>query len=330
MWLLPVVRETASVDPDPAERLRAVQKYGAQLDVDSVTSFALAPEMLGRAGAVAVAALLLVPLAGLAARRRWAAFVVGGSLAVLVLMLLPALFTPFADAVSLSQARRAAGFLPFAFAFAGGMGVLSALARACSRCRSRLPPGSRSSSLYPGDFDYVLTEGGPAWATWVALAGGVGALAWGFLRRPPLERAGGLAAALFLLPVARVRPLALVAVGGPPAQPADSRPRRGASRRSSRARSSTPTWRRATGSPPPPRSTSATPRTGHVADTEDNRPFERRDEAREFFRTGDLAIPRRCGAGWLVVDRSRFDDAPSGSVVYRDGRYTLYRLDRSG
>ena len=77
-------------------------------------------------------------------RRRWAAYVVGGSLAVLAVMLVSALFTPFADAVSLSQARRAAGFLPFAFAFAGGAAVITALlgplAAPLGACgRDRLP-----------------------------------------------------------------------------------------------------------------------------------------------------------------------------------------------
>ena len=44
---------------------------------------------------------------------------------------------------------------------------------------------------------------------------------------------------------------------------------------------------------------------GHVADTMVNRPFERAREAREFLRTGDLAIPRRYEAEYLVVDRAR-------------------------
>jgi hypothetical protein len=325
VWLLPVVRETVSVDPDPAERLRAVEKYGAQLDVDSVTSFSLAPEVFGRAGAVAVAALLLVPAAALAARRRWAAFVVGGSLGVLVLMLVPALFTPFADAVSLSQARRAAGFLPFAFSFAGGTGVLAALLGPLV-LPVALGAGIAFQLLYPGDFDYVLTEGGPAWATWIALAGGLVGLVWGFLRRPPRERAGGLAAALFLLPVA---------VHGlwnwspsEARQPSPLTPGLVAALRelepgeivysdletSYRIAAAAPVY--VCNAP-----------TGHVADTEDNRPFERRDEARAFFSTGDLAIPRRCGAEWLVVDTSRFDVELRASPVYRDGRYALYRLN---
>jgi hypothetical protein len=65
---------------------------------------------------------------------------------------------------------------------------------------------------------------------------------------------------------------------------------------------------------------------GHVADTERNRPYARRDDNRRFFRSGDLDIPRSYGASWLVVDRRRFELAPQLPVVHRDGRFTLYRL----
>jgi hypothetical protein len=66
---------------------------------------------------------------------------------------------------------------------------------------------------------------------------------------------------------------------------------------------------------------------GHVADTVDNRPRERVREFRRFVRTGDLAIPRACGATWLVVDRERFPDlSPSLPLTFRDGRWSLYRL----
>ena len=66
---------------------------------------------------------------------------------------------------------------------------------------------------------------------------------------------------------------------------------------------------------------------GHVADTVENRPFERREAFREFARTADLAIPRRYRARWLLVDRERYDLAFDLPVAYRDGRYTLYRLN---
>jgi hypothetical protein len=65
---------------------------------------------------------------------------------------------------------------------------------------------------------------------------------------------------------------------------------------------------------------------GHVADTEKNRPYERRDQALRFFESGDVAIVRRAGADWLVVDRKRSDVVPQLDSVYRDGRYTLYAV----
>ena len=65
---------------------------------------------------------------------------------------------------------------------------------------------------------------------------------------------------------------------------------------------------------------------GHVADTRENRPYARREEARRFFASGDLAVPRGCGARWLVLDRDRFDLRFALPVVYRDDRYTLYRI----
>jgi len=66
---------------------------------------------------------------------------------------------------------------------------------------------------------------------------------------------------------------------------------------------------------------------GHVADTKANRPYARRADAREFFRTGNLAIPRRYGATWLVVDRNRSKLRPDLPQAYSVPRYVLYRLN---
>src|SRR5262249_5875610 len=60
-WLLPVIRSTASVSPGAAERARGFAHYAGQLSGSS-DSFSLAPEVFGRTGAIAVAALLLIPL----------------------------------------------------------------------------------------------------------------------------------------------------------------------------------------------------------------------------------------------------------------------------
>ena len=59
---------------------------------------------------------------------------------------------------------------------------------------------------------------------------------------------------------------------------------------------------------------------GHVADTKANRPYARRDDAKQFFRTGDLAIPRRYGATWLVIKTAALEaDARPAEGVRRTG-----------
>jgi len=327
VWLLPVVRDTASHAPGTDELQRAFEQYAGQLDVFSDTSYRLAPEVFGRAGAVAMAALLLAPLAGLTLRRRWAAYVLGGFLAVAAVMLVPLLFVSFSDLVSISQSRRAAGFWPLAFAFAGGLAVLAASLRSLL-LPAALLAGIALQLAYPGEFAYRLEQGGPAIVTWLAVAGAVAALA--FLRRKPsLERPTklvGAAAVLFALPIAvhaawnwspsdarRPSPLTPGLVEAlrddvPPGDVVYSDPET-----SYRIAATAPVYIAV--APP-----------GHVADTEENRPYARRDEANRFFATGDAEIPRRAGADWLVVDRSAFDVVPQLDSVYRDGRYTLYVL----
>jgi hypothetical protein len=327
-WLLPVVRDTASHAPDADELQRAFRQYEGQLDVFSDTSYRLAPEVFGRAGAIAIAALLLVPLCGLALRRRWAAYALGGFLTVAVLLLVPTLFVAFSDAVSISQSRRAAGFWPAAFAFAGGLAVLAWFLRSALPVVA-LAAGVALQLAYPGEFDYRLEHGGPAAVTWLAVAAGVVALAYGLWRRPAYASETGvvgLSAALFVLPVAVHAALNWSPSPGRLANPL------------------TPGLIAALREDVPPGDTvysdletsyriaayapvhiAAAP-PSHVADTEENRPYERREENIRFFETGDVAIPRAAGAQWLVVDRSRYDVVPDADSVYRDRRYTLYAL----
>jgi hypothetical protein len=327
LWLVPLAADTVSVSPDENEVRRAIEQYPGQLEVRSETSYSLAPEVFTRSGPVAVAALLLIPLACFAARRRWAAFVVGGSFAVFVFMLIPLVFTALADLVSISQARRAAGFLPFAFAFAGGLGVLSRL------LWPWLPPlalvaGALLQWLYPGDFDYAFDDPGPSWVVWFAVAGSILAVVVGlwWSRRTPLEDSAAIAAAFFLAPV--------VAVGFAKWDPVPTPARSLLSPGLIEAlRSEVPegsvvysdqetSYRVAAYAPvyiavAPP---------GHVAATEKNRPFERAADAREFLRTRDLSIPRRYGADFVVVDRLRMRQPFGLQEIYRDPRYVLYRL----
>jgi hypothetical protein len=328
-WLAPIVRDTASHNPSAAERARGVAHYPGQIDIFSPDSFRLAPELLGRPGAVAIAALVAVPLAALASRRRWSAYVLGGSVAMLVILLLPELFTPFSDAVSLSQARRAAGFLPLAAAFAGGAAVLARLA-SWFALPLALGAGIALELVYPGEFEYLLKEGGPPIAAWIALVGGAVALLVAAVlgKRGTLDDRGPLAAAAagaFVLPVAvfgfahwdeapfEASPLTRGLVTRLESLPEGS---------VLFSDDSTSYW---AASVAPLYIASARP--GHVADTEKNRPYERRDDAKRFGRTGDVAIPRRYRADFVLVRRDRWPRVELATpAVYRDRRYVLYRL----
>jgi len=202
LWLKPIVDETLSHNPGPGERARAIAHYGSSLVVSDDRHYRLAAEMFGRSGVVAVAALLLLPLAGLALRRRWAAFALGGTLLVLVLMEVPWLFVHVSDTVSISQSRRAAGFAPLPFALAG---ALALVARRVAVLPVALVAGIVLQRLWPGDFDYGLSHGGPALATWFALVGGGVALVLGLVLRPrePREHQflGAAAMLCLVLPV---------------------------------------------------------------------------------------------------------------------------------
>jgi hypothetical protein len=325
LWLIPVVNDTTSVSPDADEVRRALEHYAGQLDVRSETSYSLAPEVLTRRGAVTAAALLLLPFAALAARRRWAAFVVGGSLAVFAAMLIPLLFTALSDLVSISQARRAAGFLPYAFAFAGGLGVLARLLGPLLPLVA-LAGGVVLQVTVPGDFTYVLDEPGPAWITWFAVIGAVVALVVGLVRRgPPLESAAGLAAALFLLPVVAVglgNWSSPDAPGGALSPALVEAVRRDVPKKAIVYSDQDTSYRLAAMAPvyvavAPP---------GNVANTEANRPYERAADAKRFLRTGDLAIPESYAADYVVLDRTRTDRELDLERVFRDDRFTLYRM----
>ena len=306
LWLRPLVDETLSHNPDAATQRASLAHYGGELVVHSIHSFRVSAEVIGRTGAVAVAALVLVPLAGLAARRRWGAFVLGGTVAVLALMLVPELFVRFSNAVSLSQARRAAGFAPLPFAFAGGLAVL---ARSTLVLPAGLAAGIVLERRWPGDFAYGLRHGGPALVTWFALVGGAVALVAGLIAtrkqpdRPPAERFGLAAwtAALFVLPVA---------IHGF----AHWSPAKGA--RADR-NALTPALREQLAQVPAASVVIAAPDTAyelvaaapvyvvaapvaHVADTKANDPAGRVAEVARWLATGDPSIPRRYGATWAV------------------------------
>jgi hypothetical protein len=306
--------------------------YASQLVVFSPDRYHLKPEVFGRTGAVAVAALVLVPIAAAAARRRWAAFVLGGSLTVLALELSAWAFPRFADVVSLSQARRAAGFVPFAFAFAGGGAVLARALR-WAILPVALAAGIVLQRQFPGDFARGLETGGPALATWIAFWGGLAGLAVALLlalRFRAFERVDWLplaAAALFVIPVAvsgfdhwdaRVTRDPAALTPGLVEALRTKVPKRDVVyadlETSYRISAEAPVY--VANGPP-----------SHVADTKANRPYVRRSDLIRFLRTGNLAIPRGYGARWLVLRRDELRPlAARLPRVYADNLFVLLRL----
>ena len=333
LWLLPIVRETVAHNPGPSEVQRAFANYRHELDVFGLHSYRLKPDVYGRGGAVAVATLALLPFAVLARRRLWASFVLGGMLAAFVFTLFPFVFPHLSDALSISQARRLAGFSPKAFALTGAALVLAAMLR-WAVLPVALAAGIVLQRLVPGDFGRPFGQGhgGPAWLTWFAFIAGFAALVLGVFGDrllPRLERDGPLAAAavvLFVLPVA---------IHGYAnwSRPASAR------------QPLSPAVVSALGQRLPkgavvftdeltgyelgaflPVYVNSTPPT-HSSDTRANHPALRvRDEQRFFRNGGPLSMLRRYGAGWLLVDRTRVPhtrfDLPR---VWASGRYVLYR-----
>jgi hypothetical protein len=335
-WLLPIVRETRSHNPGAAERAVGLAQYSTDLVVHSASSYHLAPGFVARAGAVVVAALVLVPLAGLAGRRRWSAFVLGGTVLLLALELPSFVFPHFSDLVSLSQSRRAAGFVPFSFALAGGAAVLVRLAGPF------VPPAALAAGIvlqleFPGDFGTKLQQGGPAVATWIAFWGGLAGLAVATAlvrsgRGGRFERPGPLAALavlLFVLPVA-VHGFAhwdaRTTSDGNALSPGLVRYLRADVPKGSVVYADLETSYRISAYVPvyvangPP---------AHVADTKANRPAARRHDLLHFLATGSLAVPRAYRAGWLVLRAGEpvaRVEAQGARPVYRDDRFVVLRL----
>jgi MFS family permease len=326
LWLKPIVDETVSHRPDADERARAILHYGRQIDVvDGLLR--LAPEQISRGGAIAVAGLLAIPIAGLAAPKRWAAYVLGGSLTVLGLLLVPWAFDALTDVVSVSQGRRLAIFIPVPFAIAGAASVLGHFRLA--GCLAAFGCGALLQLLYPGEHSYFLVEGGPGWPVWIALGGAAIALVAGAIvrRSVPLGQPIWTAAVALAL----VAPVGLAGFAYLQQDDVDrfrlSPGLVNALRTQVPARdivfSDLETSYRIEAYAPV--YVSAAP-PAHVADTKDNYPQKRRDAVIKFLNSGSLSIPRRFHADWIVVANRRFDLELDLPKAYEDSRFTLYRL----
>ena len=326
LWLKPIVDETVTHRPDAAERRRQIAHYAGQIDVVHGV-IRLSPETISRGGAVAVAGLVAIPMAALAGTRRWAAYVLGASLAVLVIVLFPWAFDHLSSAVSVSQARRLAIFLPIPFAVAGAASLAGRYRLA--GCLAAFGAGGLLQLVYPGEFSYFLVVGGPPWPVWLALAGaGIGLIAAAILRRSAPEGAPIWTAAVALSLVAPVGLAGLAYVKRD--EPDRLRLTSGLIH--------------ALRTTVPPRDTvfsdletsyrieayapvyvSAAP-PAHVADTKANDPNKRRDDVIKFLNSGSVSIPRRYHAQWIVVAKRRFDLHLRLPKVYSDSRFDLYRL----
>jgi hypothetical protein len=339
IWLEPLVNKTIPVSPGPAQLRHNLHHYRADLVVHSLSRYSLAPARIDRNGSVAVAALLLVPLALLARRRRWSALVLGGTVAVLGIELWPLVFPHFSDAVSLSQSRRASGFIPFAVALAGGAAVLCRFSRALALAGA-LGLGIWLQVAHAGDFGLRAPKTAPAWIAWFALYGGIAALVIGaalaWLRVRPLRPGprlrgftAGLAVFLFTLPVfvhgfshwtpATTEDHAALTSGLVHFLQHDVPER-------SVIFADLGTSYRATAFAPV--YVVAVPPT-HAANTSQNELGKRKRAVLRFFAHPDLSIPRGWRAGWLVLTRAEPVQAVEHlglRPVYADSRFVAFRV----
>jgi hypothetical protein len=326
LWLKPIVDETVTHRPDAAVRAQQIAHYSRQIDVVHGL-LRLAPETISRGGAVAIAGLVAIPMAALAGTRRWAAYVLGAALAVLLLVLVPWAFDALSNAVSVSQARRLAIFLPIPFAVAGAASLIGRYRLA--GCLAAFGAGGLLQLVYPGEFSYFLIVGGPPWPVWLALAGaGIGLIVAAIVRRSAPEAAPLWTAAVALSLVAPVGLAGLAYVKRD--EPDRLRLTPGlihALRTTVPARdtvfSDLETSYRIEAYAPV--YVSAAP-PAHVADTKDNYPYERRKDVIKFLNSGSVSIPRRYHAQWIVVAKRRFDLPLELPKVYSDPRFDLYKL----
>jgi hypothetical protein len=323
LWLLQFAEEAAAQRPQV--------RYAQQVETLS-SGLHLRPEQLAWGGGTKVAALVAVPLALLAARRRWSALVLGGSLALFLPALVPPLFGRLSDLVSLSQAVRLAAFLPLPFALAGAAALAG---------RARAPGAVLALAAGIGvEVAYGEAATGAAWAVWLAALGAaLGLVALTLIRPPPFDGgppAGWAAAAsvAFVLPVA-VTGFADFERWNTPDPFGLSSGLVEELRRDARPLDvvlapSVTSYRLAGYAPV--RVVVAPP--GHVAfSTREDYALRQRAAKRFFFAAATstaerTAILRRYYAAWVVVDkdRSRPPMPPGLELVYADGRYSLYRV----
>ena len=305
------------------------------LQVEAVEAgLRLRPEQLAFGGGIKVAALVAVPLALVAARRQWAAYVLGGTAVLSVVALVPPVFERFADVISLSQAVRLASFLPLPFALAGAAVLAARFAVV----------GAAAALACAAGFQLAYGSGatGAGWAVWLAALGSTCGLAgFGLLPRPELDRRGAprwtaITAVALMLPVA-IAGLGRLERWNEP-DPFGLTP--GLVRALDEdvpqlavvLAPSVTSYRLAGAAPV--RVVVAPP--GHVAFNTEEDYRARSRAARRFFLEPTVSPAerldtlRRYSVDWVVVDKSRARPTlpPGLQLVYRDARYALYRVEK--
>jgi hypothetical protein len=340
LWLEPVVQQTIPVSPGPAQLAQNLHHYRSDLVVHSLARYSLAPNRIDRNGAVTIVALLMVPLALLARRRRWAAFVLGGTVAVLAVELWPLVFPHFSNLVSLSQSRRLSGFIPFSVALAGGAAIVARFSRTLALVGG-LALGIWLQVAFAGDFGLRASRTAPAIVVWIALYGGIVALIAGALLAwlrygdppPPGSRPRGGAAALAVLFL--VLPVAVHGFSNWTPEVKHDRDaltpglihflRHDVTPRSVLF-SDLATSYRATAFAPV--YVVAVPPT-HAANTRPNELAKRRRGVLRFFTHPSLEEPQAWGAQWLVLTRSgpvRTIERDGLQPRYEDNRFVVFQL----
>jgi hypothetical protein len=329
IWLYPIADSASStIARGTANFVTLVDRHGGLVNMK--------PEWLTRGGPAAIAALLLVPLASAATRTRAAAFIGGTSAFVILLLITPWFFTPFAEVESVSQGRRLIFYLPFAFALTGGALILARFRYFA--VAGALVTGALLHLRWQGDFSYALKEPGPGWVAWLSAVGAVVVLAAGVAGKLNVRYLNGWALPIV---IALVLPLAVTGINGMGILNREKRAGMnehlvavvdryvssddvllGMPKIAYRLTALSPIYVAAVAM-------------GHGGDTIQNKSTERRQDALAFFTPGTTQeelrdIVRRWDVQWVLVrtDRpypreylSRFPP------VYEDERYALYPVD---
>ena len=334
LWLWPTIADFASYRTNEEERARALEHYGAQLQAVG-DGLRAAPDAVTRGGPVLVAALVLLPLAALGVRRTWGAFAVGGTLLALAVLLIPAVFTPFVDAISVSQGRRLLQFVPIPFALTAAAVLLGRYRIVAAA--AGLVAGTALELAYRADVTHQVEAPGPVWPLWIAAIGTplalVLALWLGARLDPFLDQTWWTAAVVcaFVLPVS-VLGFADAERSDEPdpyALPAGLVRELRTLDHDSVVFTPVNTAYRVTAAVPV---FVAATLPFHVADTGVSRPYRRQRDTINFFKPAKLtdaerrAMLERYGADWVLVDKRK--PYPRKFVetldpVYEDRRYLL-------